>query len=366
MTILATVADGLGVGSRFILMARKQNVDGQQIGDINIKGKISNSFTTIYEKVLTGFINQEVIGAESSPIGDVDDIEYKSAQSFTLTDTKTITGIAIGFAAKTGTPTGTVTLRIETDNAGSPSGNLADANLTTTFTPINLASNNIMFSTSASLVSGIYWIVLLCDAQATNNRWNTIKVTPSAYAGGFLSTYNGATWTAESDYDLAFRVYTPDFQPETSITISNLSGNSDLFYRVRIRPINGYSGSVNFGIRINADEDTNYHHRQLRAVDTGLVSGADLSQTSFLLASIGSWGRAGFCEFLLHTKSGNVRPALMKFLSGGTPGTLVTGVYNRGEVWINTADEITSLTIFASQNYAFDIGSYIIVEAFKP
>jgi len=65
-------------------------------------------------------------------------------------------------------------------------------------------------------------------------------------------------------------------------------------------------------------------------------------------------------ETLLYAKSGYIRTAITK-LAQSIVTTTVTGIKLTGQVWNNTADNITSLVIFADQSNGFGIGSRIIL-----
>lgn len=142
-------------------------------------------------------------------IGDRGDIEFDTAQSFTLSETTKIFGVAIRFGVEDG-GNGNVTFRIETDSAGKPSGNLAHANATKTILNPTVASwVDYIFANPFSLNAGLYWIVSAHDAQSLNNRWRWRTQSTDVYANGNMSTYNHSTgiWTDFPTQDCAFKLY---------------------------------------------------------------------------------------------------------------------------------------------------------------
>lgn len=138
----------------------------------------------------------------------------KIAQGFQLAAGATV-DMARLYLRKVGSPTGTMTLRIETDSAGSPSGTLADANATVTVAESGLGTSYALvdfdFGTDFSLSGSTqYWLVLSTDrtASATNYvQWGIDSSTPG-YADGEAKYESSSTWTAESA-DAVFTVLGP-------------------------------------------------------------------------------------------------------------------------------------------------------------
>ncbi len=126
----------------------------------------------------------------------------KIAQSFTISTTKTITGARL-YLRKIGSPAGTMTLRIETDSSGSPSGTLAHANATITVDEAGLStsySDTLFNWPDFSLNAGTYWLVLITSRAASNTDyvvWGADSSSP-AYAGGEMKSESSAVWSAQS------------------------------------------------------------------------------------------------------------------------------------------------------------------------
>lgn len=136
----------------------------------------------------------------------------KLAQSFEMSGGETMQSARL-WLRKVGSPSGTLTLRVETDNAGSPSGTLVDANATATLTESGLGTSygwgEFTFPAGFALSGGTtYWLVL--STSRTGNETNYIEwgadgSTPS-YADGEMKHERAATWTAESK-DAVFQIY---------------------------------------------------------------------------------------------------------------------------------------------------------------
>lgn len=134
------------------------------------------------------------------------------AQSFTLADTETIASIKFRAGLNTGSAFD-MTVTVETDSAGVPSGTLADANLTTTVTGESGTGSTQYTATftSTSLASGTYWIVIkkVSESTADNNYNIWSSTTASTYAGGIEASYAGSYTTRVND-DMYFQVISPD------------------------------------------------------------------------------------------------------------------------------------------------------------
>ena len=136
--------------------------------------------------------NTDIVG-----IGDSADVEYRKSQAFTLTGTVTIDKVTVVFGANSGTPSGDITMRVETGGASGPSGTLAHASATLAVTPTASATNTWDW-TNFSLTAGTYWLVPALAAQATNNAYRIavdVSPTPDDIGDIWASTDAGATWS---------------------------------------------------------------------------------------------------------------------------------------------------------------------------
>jgi hypothetical protein len=135
-------------------------------------------------------------------------VEFRNAQRFTLSQTTTILGASFYTSTNVGSPSGQITVRIETDSSN-PSGTLAHVNATAAITPTQSAKNSVTY-TSFTLAAGTYWLKLDCSNQTTNNYWNIGYASGNPYANGWLNySYNGA-WQVPtaSTLDMSFEILT--------------------------------------------------------------------------------------------------------------------------------------------------------------
>lgn len=118
------------------------------------------------------------------------------------------------YLRKTGSPAGTMTLRVETDSAGAPSGTLVHANATATLAENGLITTAYELKTFTFTggfyldASTQYWLVLSTSRSLDTSNyvlWGADGTSP-AYAGGNAYAYNGAAWVDQSK-DFVFYVW---------------------------------------------------------------------------------------------------------------------------------------------------------------
>ena len=130
------------------------------------------------------------------------------AQSFIPVKTK-IRGVKLYKSADTGTFTGTVTVSLQADVTGSPSG---VALATVTLTNLQYESQavgaiTVTFGTEyASMIQGnLYWIVIQTSTHDNSNHPNLGTNTAGGYASGSVKLWNVTDgWTAIANIDLYF------------------------------------------------------------------------------------------------------------------------------------------------------------------
>jgi len=147
---------------------------------------------------------------------------------------------------------------------------------------------------------------------------------------------------------------------QTSITISNLDGNTDKEYRLICRFVSNVSAGVgSYQVKPNNDTGNNYGYQQVY----GVASSAGAERYGVNISYLGysdSTGDVCLSDTLFYAKSGFPRTFITTF-AGGISGTTVTRVHSLGEVWNNTSDNITSLVIQGNVADSIGIGSRIIL-----
>jgi hypothetical protein len=152
--------------------------------------------------------------------GNPGGVETRSGQGFTLSSETLVTAVEVRrHSGTSGVPTGNWTLRIETNNAGVPSGTLANANASIVVVPP--AEDAVIKGTFATpfVLSGatIYWIVAECNNQSTNVFWRLTMGT--GYTGGTSAIKTSGSWAANANYDFYFKVYSLPAQVFSESTI---------------------------------------------------------------------------------------------------------------------------------------------------
>lgn len=138
------------------------------------------------------------------------------SQGFKVNTSSTVTKVRL-WLKKTGTPAGTdtITLVIQTDSSGVPSGS-AVTNGTATAVDISDTLTTsyawviFTFATAPSLTAGTQYHLVLQGAftvSDTNYIMWGVDNFDVIYADGSMSVYDATTWTTEIGYDACFEVY---------------------------------------------------------------------------------------------------------------------------------------------------------------
>lgn len=138
----------------------------------------------------------------------------------------------------------TLTMTIETNSAGAPSGTPVTNGTSTTVEPYKINPNyewvSFPFSSNVSLTaSTVYWIVLSGTYTASTSNYVdwAIDTTSGAYAGGDAATYDGTTWSGVAANDFMFST---NLSHTRTLTITGCTFNN----RVANLGGNGGFGSV--------------------------------------------------------------------------------------------------------------------------
>lgn len=144
----------------------------------------------------------------------------------------------------------------------------------------------------------------------------------------------------------------------TSVTISELTGNTDILYRLRCRFVDDDT-TGRYGLKINNDDST-YGFQSLYGSNTTAGAVRDTSEAKMDIGYTNTDGNISMTETYLYAKSGFVRTAISTHIEDVST-TTVTNVCILGQVYDNTADEITSLVISALAD-KMNIGTNLVLE----
>lgn len=184
------------------------------------------------------------------------------------------------------------------------------------------------------------------DIESVHLENGDVTATAFHGSGAALTGITAGMWTLVQRQTLT--------SPATSVTFSSLNGNTDRRYKVVLRWLNGYDGEVLLYLRPNNDAGATYLGQSLTASDTS-VSGAAYTASTIGSASVLS--NVTFVTAELDAVSGRTRQAMSQ-MSFAEARISFYGVQ-----WANTADNITSLVVTASQ--ANGIGNTTVVELWK-
>lgn len=151
------------------------------------------------------------------------------AQSFQIDSAATLDLVKL-YLRKWGSPSGTLTLRVETDSSGSPSGTLVNANATVDVAESGLGTSLALvdfdFSTNFPLSGSTpYWLVLSTTRSASASDYVVWGADSSpGYASGEMKSDNSG-WSAESK-DACFEVYAESTTYEEPCVIGRASGGT--------------------------------------------------------------------------------------------------------------------------------------------
>ena len=144
----------------------------------------------------------------------------------------------------------------------------------------------------------------------------------------------------------------------TSKTFSNLHGDTDLEYYIRARIVNGYNGAINIQSRLNNDSGNNYGFQNFSGADTATAAARDTSEAQLYLSNTSAQNEIMVFEYTINAKSGVVRTIIGTSIDDIST-TTVTKAWCFGQVWNNTADEITSIVFLSNQTNGIGAGSEI-------
>jgi len=249
--------------------------------------------------------------------------QYGAAQSFGLDGKTKITGAAFYIKSVVGSPSGNITVRIETDDKG-PTGTLAHANATATVSSPTVGGWNEVSFDRFELEADTYWLVVTMGNQSNGNYYAVGRSAVDLYPKGQLAQTldGGSSWDLDTypHFDVAFKVFgsfTEVFRPNDSEIehlsssnfghkpVGNVNGTTyiqaqsftvssgfscdgvSVFARVNI---GSPTGNITF--RIETDSGGNPSGTLVHANATGTINISDWVELS--------WNRCDFSSFTLN------------------------------------------------------------------
>lgn len=185
-----------------------------------------SSLLTLSSATKAGYTINQTTRNDVTAIGEANATtkRNKIGQSF-ITDTSTIRGVTLYKEANTGTFTGTVTVSIQADSAGAPSGSDLASVVLTNAQWLGIATGEIELPFTAeatTTVGATYWIIVTTSTSDTSNHPNISINTAGGYANGSLK-YNNTTdgWVATTT-DLYFKILEGKFSKLVQVPSSGI------------------------------------------------------------------------------------------------------------------------------------------------
>jgi len=169
----------------------------------------------------------DIAMSETAPTTDPID---KLAEQIELDTSATVQEVRL-WLQKAGNPNGLLTLRIETDNSGEPSGTLVDSSAHAVANEIDLPTSYdaVSFMLAAPIAlsdSTPYWLVLSTDRYANADsyvQWAAFTADPPDVPSS-LSSQSDATWQDESKA-AEYQLYSPGL-PNQPCTLGRWAGGT--------------------------------------------------------------------------------------------------------------------------------------------
>lgn len=208
------------------------------------------------------------------------------AQSFQVSNMLSLTKVALYLKKNAGTTTG-LTVRIETNNAGAPSGTLVSSTATTTIAAFSTTTYRFKVATFSTAVvlspSTTYWIVCQHTTEGTGNSqyyWGSAST--GAYTGGNLSTYASSAWTAQAAHDGLFLAYTANGYIKYFITKGYNLGYPQFLKNVKRVYIEiESSGNYTANVGLNTDLYTSFNDYPISLSGNAPIRGSSLTRGNF-------------------------------------------------------------------------------------
>ena len=145
----------------------------------------------------------------------------------------------------------------------------------------------------------------------------------------------------------------------TTYSITGLKGDTDIEYQLIVRGVNDYAGATDYGVTFNSDTGSNYGYQEIKGNDSTASASRNTSVTSISIGRANAANELFFSKTHIFAKSGKER-TILTMKTQDISETTVSTIIKRGNIWNNTVDEITLITITGSTN-ALGVGTRIIL-----
>ena len=177
-------------------------------GIVNISGIVESSTYYLQDEAIGSIFTTGTISAGGVPIGRSTNNVEKAGQTIEESSAFTVIGIEV-YLQKSGSPTDNTIIRIETDNAGVPSGTLVDAaaafTIDSSSLTTSLAKHTLPFGKTITFASSTkYWVVVSRDGSLADADYAIIGKTTTDYANGKYYKYESSWLQSSGDLFIDF------------------------------------------------------------------------------------------------------------------------------------------------------------------
>ena len=155
------------------------------------------------------------------------------------------------------------------------------------------------------------------------------------------------------------KIYENDVSSATqTVTMSGLTGNTDVIYRVITYAINDDASTAGYDLTFNDDGGSNYGRQTLYATNTTVTASRGARSSIDLSVSAIDQGEANFTDSLMYVKSGYERVGFSKIVNE-INGTTVDTIALYGFSYNDTSTEVTSIEFFSEETSGIGVDSHI-------
>lgn len=329
----------------------------------------TNKFLTA-QKTLSSITDQsQTTQNTSTTVGEANATtkHNKYAQSF-IAGVANTSGATLYRSADTGTFTGTVSVAIQADSAGAPSGsNLKSVTITNAaWLVIPVGAFEVNWSAEQSLTIGsTYWLVVTTSTSDNSNHPNLGVNSAGGYGSG-VGKYNNSTdgWVADGTNDLYFKIragilsqlamgtstgFLPrELMPEyvIDITNTNTAGTTGVETTVYTKLVPADVFNTNGGVRLKFDYDqTNAGVNKFNNVKVKLNGTTLVNDTNFtsLTANLGI---NATCEVvIMNNNSQSAQIFQSRAVGTYADGTFGVNVFSEGTSAVDTSSGVAVITV---------------------
>ena len=146
----------------------------------------------------------------------------------------------------------------------------------------------------------------------------------------------------------------------TSLAITGLEGDTAKEGQLIAFFKNGYAGNGDFRLQLEGDTGNNYGKQLIKGQTTSATAARSTSSDHLTLGFAIAQNNLSFGVHDLFLESGKERTANSQVAYTVT-GTTVTDILSLGQVWSNTADEVTAITPYATQADGIGADSRVVL-----